>query len=422
MQLLIKNARIIAPHSPHHGQVKDILIEEGIIRQVGPSISAKTATLLAGENVHVSIGWMDVWAHFCDPGQEYKEDLLSGCAAAAAGGFTTVMVVPNTQPALQTKTQIEYVINKTADQLVEVLPIGAVSKNLEGMALAEMYEMKSSGAVAFSDGLRPIQSSGILLKALQYVKSFNGIVIQVPDDQSISRNGLMHEGLYSTRLGMPGRPAIAEEILVQRDIELAHYTDSHIHFTGISTQKSVALIKAAKTAGIKISCSVTPYHLALTDAALEQYDANLKVNPPLRTEADRQALLQAVQEGVIDCFASHHLPQDWDSKRVEFEYAKEGMIGLETAWAVLRTQLAAVPVELLVNMLTAQPRKLFGRPLPALQEGAMANLTIFDPEAMWTVAATAMRSKSDNSPFIGQVLKGKVLGVVNKKQFFLTHS
>ncbi|SEW41897.1 dihydroorotase [Chitinophaga arvensicola] len=421
MHILLKNVKIIAPSSPLHGQQKDISIQNGIIQQVGDNLEDARATVISGNNLHVSAGWMDVFAHFCDPGQEHKEDLQSGIRAAATGGYTTVMVVPNTQPALHTKPQIEYVLSRSRHSAATVLPIGAATKNLEGTGLAEMYEMQQAGAVAFSDGLKPLQSPGLMLKALQYIKAFDGTLIQLPDDQSISAHGLMHEGIYSTQLGMPGKPALAEELIIQRDLELAKYTDSRIHFTGISTRKSVELIAAAKAEGIKVTCSVTPYHLSLTDAQLIDYDTHLKVNPPLRSADDVKALQEAVLHGTVDCIATHHLPQDWDAKQVEFEYAKNGMIGLESTFGVIRQYLPQLPLEQLINLLTIQPRKIFGLPQPALQEGAAANLTIFDPEVTWEFTKAHIASRSKNSAYIGAQLKGKVHATVNGPVFHINN-
>ncbi|RAJ82178.1 dihydroorotase [Chitinophaga dinghuensis] len=416
MHILLKNVKILAPSSPFHGQQKDISIHNGIIQQVADHLEDSHATVISGENLHVSAGWMDIFSHFSDPGQEHKEDLYSGVQAAAKGGYTTVMVVPNTQPALHTKAQVEYVISKTRHSAVNVLPIGAATKNLEGAGLAEMYEMKQAGAVAFSDGWKPIQSPGLLLKALQYIKAFNGTLIQLPDDQSVSAHGLMNEGIYSTQLGMPGKPALAEELIVQRDIELAKYTDSHLHITGITTRKSVEMIAAAKAQGIKITCSVTPYHLSLTDASLINYDTNLKVNPPLRGADDVKALQDAVKNGIIDCFATHHLPQDWDAKVLEFEYAKNGMIGLESTFGVLRKHLPEVALDHLLAMLTDHPRKIFGLQQPSLQEGAVANLTVFNPDEEWIFTEADIASRSKNSAYIGAALKGRAVAVVNNGQ------
>lgn len=420
MRILLKNVRVTAPSSAFHGQQQDILIENGIITRIAPAIDAPgDARVVSDKNLHASPGWVDVFAHFCDPGQEYKEDLQSGAEAAARGGFTTVMIVPNTLPALHTKPQIAYVYSKTRHHAVQVLPIGATTKNAEGASLAEMYEMQEAGAIAFSDGIKPIQSPGIMLKALQYVKAFNGTIIQLPDDHSISAHGLMHEGIHSTRLGMPGKPALAEELIIQRDLELAQYTDSRIHFTGISTARSVELIARAKAAGIQVTCSVTPYHLSLTDEQLVNYDTHLKVNPPLRSETDVAALQEAVQNGIIDCFATHHLPQDIDAKQVEFEYARNGMIGLESCFGVLRRHLPQLPLDKLINMLTLHPRRIFGLPVTEIQEGAVANLTIFDPDVTWTFTTADIASRSKNSAYIGEELKGKVKGIISNEQVLI---
>ncbi len=248
------------------------------------------------------------------------------------------------------------------------------------------------------------------------MKAFDGTIIQLPDDQSISAHGLMHEGIFSTQLGMPGKPALAEELIIQRDIELAQYTDSRIHFTGVSTAKAISLIAKAKAGGLKVSCSVTPYHLSFTDADLVQYNTDLKVNPPLRTAEDVAALKAAVLDGTVDCFATHHLPQDWDAKVLEFEYAKNGMIGLESCFGALRRHNPQLPLEQLINMLTIQPRRIFHLPAPEIKEGAVANLTVFDPDADWQFTTADIASRSKNSAYIGTTLTGKVKAVINNNQ------
>jgi dihydroorotase len=417
MRILLKKARIIAPGQPLHGGVRDLLIEDGVITQISHNISEPADQLIAKDNLHISPGWMDIFANFGDPGYEFKEDLESGAQAAASGGFTDVMVIPNTSPPLESKAQIEYIISQSHPLPVNIHPIGAISRELAGKSLAEMYEMHRSGALAFSDGLHPVQSSGLLLKALQYVKAFGGTLIQIPDDTGISHHGLMHEGLWSTRLGMPGKPAIAEEILIRRDLELLRYTGSRLHFTGVSLEKSIDLIREAKAAGLAVSCSITPYHLSLTDDTLQEYDSNYKVNPPLREQKDITALRKAVKEGIIDCFATHHLPQEADSKQKEFEYAEDGMIGLESAFGILGNALPGVSIDHKINLLAINPRRLFDLPVPEIAEKAAANLTLFDPDLEWTFGESDIRSKSRNSPFLGKQLKGKVFGILHKNQF-----
>ncbi|HQU57356.1 MAG TPA: dihydroorotase, partial [Chitinophagaceae bacterium] len=291
-------------------------------------------------------------------------------------------------------------------------PIGAITKNTDGRELAEMYDMKMSGAKAFSDGINSVQTAGIFLKALQYVKAFNGIIIQVPDDKSINPQGLMNEGIISTQLGMPGKPSIAEELIVERDIKLALYADSKIHFTGISTGCSLEQIKNAKENNGQISCSVTPYHLFFCDEELVQYDTNLKVNPPLRNTTDRDAIRKGISDGSIDCIATHHLPHEKDCKILEFENARNGMIGLETAYAVIRTAMPEITQETWVNLLSVNTRKIFQLPSAQIVEGNNATITLFNPDVKWTVTEKNIFSKSKNSPFLGRELTGKALGTL----------
>jgi len=417
MNLLINQAIIICPSSPFHGQTKDILIIDGTIQKIEDHIQENASQVIRQDNLHESIGWMDIFAQFSDPGYEHRETLQTGSAAAAAGGFTDVMVLPNTNPSISTKSVVEYIKQKSTTLPVNIYPIAAITKNAEGKELTEMYDMFNSGAIAFSDGTQSLQSPGVLLKALQYVLPLHATVIQIPDDKSISAHGLMNEGIISTQLGLPGKPAIAEEIMIARDIELLKYTQSRLHITGVSTKNGLALIKAAKKDGLQLTCSVSPAHLWFCDEDLVKYDCNLKLNPPLRTKADREALRQALLDGTIDCIASHHLPQHWDDKTCEFEYAKNGMISLEVVFAVANSFVA--DINKLIEQLTTNPRNIFGLPMPAFKEGEAACLTLFVPGQHFIFEEKNIKSSSKNSAFTGKELKGKVVGIINGDKIHL---
>ncbi len=412
MTILIKQAKIFSSSSPLHGQIKDILITDGKISKIADAVSGKADETIEQTGLCVSVGWMDIFADFSDPGFEQKENIETGAKAAAAGGFTDVMLMPNSNPVVDNKSQVEYIVQKAKQVGINIHPIGAVSKSAAGKELSEMYDMRQSGAVAFGDGIHSIQNSGLVLKALQYVKSFDGTVIQLPDDTSIGTNGLMNEGIISTQMGLPGKPVMAEELMVARDLKLARYADSKIHFTGISSPKSLEYIKRSKETGIKVTCSITPYQIFFCDEDLQGYDTNLKLNPPLRNRADMQAVKKALLDGTIDCIASHHLPQHWDNKTCEFEYAKHGMISLETMFAVLMS--CGLPAEDFVQMQTINARNIFGLPVPEIKEDETASLTLFNPDTEYVFEENMIKSKSKNSPFIGKTLKGKVIGTINK--------
>ena len=420
MKVLIKNATIHSPSSPFHGKIKSIFIENGIITKIDNDLNVDTDNIIEGKDLSVSIGWIDCFANFCDPGQEFKETVESGANAAAAGGFTEVMLIPNTQPVVSNKSQVEYIIQKSKTLPVTIHPIGAITKYAEGKELSEMFDMFHSGAVAFSDGTNPVQSSGILQKALEYILPVNGTIIQLPEDKSIGAHGLMNEGAMSTKLGLQGKPALSEELMIARDIEILRYTNSKIHFTGISTEKSVELIAVAKKENLSVSCSVTPYHLFFSDEDLNDYDTNLKVNPPLRTKKDRDALRAAIKNGMVDFIASHHQPQDWDQKVCEFQYAKNGMETLESVFGA--AQICGVSTERFLQMQTENIRQIFNLPIPSIAEGEKANLTLFTPNEEYVFEETNIYSKSKNNAFIDKNLKGKVIGIINKDRLFLSET
>jgi dihydroorotase len=421
MKLLIKQAYIIDPGSSHRGTIRDIFIEQGIIREISAGISGEGADqIIDGNGLFISPGWVDIFSHFAEPGYEFKETLETGSRAAAAGGFTDVFLIPNTLPVTDGKTQVEYLRQRSAALSVNIWPIGAITHHLDGKHLAEMYDMQNSGAIAFSDGLYPVQSAGVLMKALQYVKAFDGVIIQIPDDTSIAPNGLMHEGIVSTRLGLPGRPLMSEELIIARDIKLARYTDSRIHFTGVTSPKSIEYIRRAKAAGLHVTCSVTPYHLFFSDDDLQQYDTNLKVYPPLRPRAVTDGLREAILDGTIDCITAHHLPHEYDSKVLEFDHAKYGMTGLETAYGAIQTLFPELSPEQIYDLFGGNARKIFGMDQPKIEEKEKALITLFKPKENWQFKLSKSKSKSKNSAFNDHHFTGKPVGIIRNDILFLT--
>lgn len=414
MKILIRQAKIIDKQSPFNGLIKDILVDTNQIISIADQINETVDQIIESPELCVSIGWVDTFSNFCDPGIEYKETLETGSAAAAAGGFTQVFVLPNTDPVVDNKSQVSYIVQHSKSLPVSIHPIGAITKKVEGKDLAEMYDMKNNGAIAFSDGLSPVQTAGLFLKALLYVKAFDGVLIQVPIDKSIGSGGLINEGIISTQLGLPGIPAISEETIVKRDIDLARYTGSKLHITGVSTATSMELIVEAKKEGLNISCSVTPYQLHFCDEDLVNYDTNLKLNPPLRTRKDMLALQKAVLDGSVDCIASHHLPQNWDNKVCEFEYAKSGMIGLQTSFPAVNSVLPNLTETQIVQLFSGNARKIFDIPTTNINVGSQAELTLFSKSGNTTLTTTNNKSKSANSAFLKKELKGKVLGILHK--------
>jgi dihydroorotase len=417
MKVLIKRAKVVSPSSPFHGKIQDILIENGIITEIGELINTTSDTIIEVDDLHISCGWMDCFANFCDPGEEFKETLITGSNAAAAGGFTQVMLIPNTRPVVYNKSQVEYLAQKSKDLHVQIFPIGAITKNAEGKELNEMYDMFNTGAVAFSDGINPVQLPGILQKALEYILAIDATIIQLPDDKSIGAGGLMNEGIISTKAGLPGKPALSEELMVARDIELARYTGSKIHFTGITTKKSVELIANAKKENLRVTCSVTPYHLFFCEDDLQAYDTNLKVNPPLRTKKDRDALRKGIKSDVVDFIASHHQPQDWDSKVCEFEYAKNGMETLESVFGA--AGVCNIEIEDFIKMQTENIRNIFKIPVPLIDTKQEANLTLFTPGFEYVLEEKNIFTKSRNNEFIFKCLKSKVNWINNGDKLFL---
>jgi len=408
MSVLIKSATVIDSQSAYHGKKVDILLDQGKIAGIGRSLKSTAQQIIKGKNLMVSPGWVDVFADYCDPGHEQKETIISGLKAAAAGGFTDVLIAPNTVPAISNKAAVEYAQQKSTGSKTTLHVMGAVSKNTEGKELAEMMDMYAQGAVAFTDGWLPLQHAGLLLKALEYIKAFDGVLVQLPIYQSLAAGGLMHEGAQSVRLGMSGIPAIAEPMMIHRDLELLRYTQSRLHISGVSSAEGLQLIRRAKKEGLRVTCSVTPYHLLYTDKDLSDYNSIFKTEPALRTEADRKALIKGLEDGTVDCIATHHRPQDWDAKEKEFEYAQPGMISQETCWSMLLRAAPRISMERWVQLLSVNPRNIFKLPSAAVQKGVKANITIFDTDTTWVYTPENKQSLAVNSPVFHQELKGKI--------------
>lgn len=417
MKLLIKQVKIVDPNSSHRGQTLDILIENGMIQQIQEDVNSPDAEILDTKGACVSPGWLDVGVQACDPGFEHREDLQSAARAAAAGGFTAIAVQPNTDPVVDSKSEVLYIKKNTQGFLVDFYPIGAVSENCEGKDITEMLDMHAAGALAFSDGKKPLQHSGLMLKALQYVLAFDGVILNQPLDKSIAGDGQMHEGIVSTMLGMKGIPNLAEELMVERDLHLLEYTGSRLHIANVSTAGAVQRIREAKAKGLRVTASVAALNLMFDDASVAEFDSNFKVMPPLRSERDRQALIAGLQDRTIDFIASNHTPIDEEGKKREFPYTNFGAIGLETAFATSRTALKELlAVEQLIEQLAIRPRVVLGLKVPVIEAGQVANLTVFDPDDQWIFKESDIRSKSKNSPLVGKELTGKVLAVINNHQ------
>ncbi len=411
MKLLIKSAQILYPGSDFHQSKADILVENGLVSTIAETLNAEDAEIVDAEGSYLSPGFFDLNCSIGEPGLETKEDLNTGLQAAAAGGFTGVALMPDTQPPIHSKTEVEYLINRANGNLVQVYPLGAISCQREGKDMSEMYDMYLSGAKAFTDGDKPVKDAGLMERALLYAKGFNALVFSYPEDVAIAGKAKVHEGAVSTLLGMKGIPSLAEELMIARDLYLAEYTDAPIHFSTISTARSVELIRDAKTKGLKVTCDVAAHHLVLTDEALLGFDSQYKVKPPLRTQVDVDALLQGLNDGTIDAIVSQHTPHEIEFKDVEFEIAAFGIIGLQTAFSL--AVKAGLPAELIIEKMAVNPRKILNVEQPVLNEGQTANFVLFNTDAEWTFDKQTNRSKSANSPFFNQNLKGKVLLTFN---------
>lgn len=411
MNLIIREAKIIDSKSPYNNQVVDIEIADGIIKKIGTKLkNPDTIEEVRLDNLHVSQGWFDSSVSLGEPGFEDRETILHGLDVAGKSGFTAIALQPNSFPIIDNQSQVNFVKSRANNLATELHPIGALTKNSEGKDLAELFDMKNAGAVAFGDYNKNLDNANLLKIALQYVQDFDGLVIAYSQDPNIKGSGVANEGIVSTRLGLKGIPALAEELQIARNLFILEYTGGKLHIPTISTAKSVQLIKEAKAKGLQVTCSVAVHHLVLTDEELDGFDTRFKVSPPLRTEADRKALIKGLKEGTIDIITSDHNPMDIEHKKMEFDLAKNGTIGLESAFGALMTVL---PIELIVEKFTSG-RNVFAIENQPIEENKQADLTLFSTEGNWRFEKSNILSKSKNSAFIGTEMKGKVYGICNK--------
>lgn len=416
MNVLIKSAKIIDPNSSYNQQTKDILILDGKVAQIGDDLSHPDCEIITHDNLHLSPGLFDLRCNLRTPGHEQHEDFEMALEAAEAGGYTELCIMPNTYPVADNSGIITQIIDKAKKSNVKVHPIGALSQKMEGKELAEMYDMKLAGAVAFSDDKRPVESANLMSRALLYAKNFDGLILSFPNDKSISQHGQMHEGIASTKLGMEGIPSLAEELNVSRDLFLANYNDSPIHLGPISCSNSVSMIQEAKEEGIKVSSDITAHQIWFTDESCNSFDTNYKVNPPFRSNAHIEDLIEGLQSGVIDVISSDHTPFDVEEKLKEFDLAKFGITSLQTAFTCSLTKLQKkTGIELIIQKMAINPRTILKLDVPIVQEGFNANFVMYNPSEKWTLKSSDIKSKSKNTPFIGTEFTGKVYGTIFNK-------
>ncbi|MDB9712548.1 dihydroorotase [Flavobacteriaceae bacterium] len=417
MNVLLKSVTILDKSSDFHNDIVDILIENGLITNIDFNINnPKNYKEINLINVHVSRGWFDSSVSFGEPGYEDRETISNGMKVASHAGFTSVALQPNTSPILSSRSQIEYIKNKSINNLVEIYPIGALTKsNLE---LAEMFDMKNGGAICFGDYKKPISNPNTLKLALLYSASFKGIVLSYPEDRILSNNGVVNENITSTSIGLKGSPSLSEHVQIMRDLSILEYTDGYLHIPTISTSKSVELIRNAKAKNLKVSCSVAIHNLFFSDNNLLDFNTNFKVLPPLRTKEDIKSLIEGVKDGTIDMVTSDHNPLNIELKKTEFDNAEYGTIGLESFFGALNKLFST---KMAVKILT-QGKSVFDIPENKIEIGEIANLTLFNPDKEYTFSTNSILSKSKNSIFKGSKLRGIVYGTINKNKLYISNA
>ncbi len=421
MKIILKQVTVLNPEQKLN-QKSDLLIEDGVIKKIGglKSEDFKSAEVFEFENKYCVPGLFDMHVHLREPGREDEETVETGSNAAAAGGFTGVACMPNTNPDIDSAEIVRFIKEKAKDHLVDVYPVAAATLSRKGETLSPMYELFDAGAVAFSDDGVAIKNAGVLRNVLEYSKNFNTPVIEHCEDESMA-DGVMNEGLISTTLGLEGIPNVAEDLIVMRDILLAEFVGGKVHIAHISSKNAVELVRQAKKRGIKVTAEVAPHHFTLTDDSIKSYDTNYKMNPPLRTRADVEAMIEGLKDGTIDCIASDHAPHAIEEKEMEFIYAPNGIVGLETQLGLVISELIHkkhLTISQAVEKMSINPRRILNIPIPQIKEGEIANLTIFDSDLIWTVDVSKFKSKAKNSPFDKRLMTGKSIAVINKKKMF----
>jgi dihydroorotase len=418
MKILIQSPTLLDKKSPFHLREKNVLVQNGKITDIGDK-NFSADRVIPAKGMYLSPGWFDLGCVSGDPGLESKEDLSSLTKTATQAGFTDLALLPNTQPMVQTKTDVQYLTQANENRLVQLHALAAITKNAKGEEMTDMHDLHMAGAIGFTDGLKHLGNTDIFLKALQYVQRFQGLVLDHPEDHWLSLFGQMHEGVTSTQLGLKGIPRLAEELALMRNLELLAYAGGRLHLSRLSTARALELVKSAKRKGLNVTCDCTTYQATLDDSVLVDFDTNYKVSPPLREKSDQEAIVKALKDGTLDVLVSGHVPQDDESKAVEFDHAEPGIVNLATVASQLVTLAQDVPMEELIHKISVAPREIAGLEVPTIQEDTRACLTLLDPARKWLYSEANHFSKSKNSPWLGKSLTGKVVAVFNNNKQWL---